>query len=107
MGFKYLASPYSHPDAAVRHDRFTYAQNAVVHLLSKREWTYSPIVHCHTLAVAHNLPMDADAWWDYNRAMLAASSGLIVLKIDGWDTSVGVAQELSYARDNNIPWSYL
>ncbi len=107
MGFKYLASPYSHPNPDVQYERYTYARNAVAHLLLKRVWTYSPIVHCHTIAAVHELPGDAAFWWEYNRAMLAASSGLIILRIEGWESSVGVAQELDYAKSINLPWSYL
>ena len=107
MGFKYLASPYSHPDLTVRGARYTYARTAVANLLAKKIWVYSPIVHCHELALAHDLPMEAEFWWEYNRTMLAASSGLLILKIDGWEESAGVKQEREYAEAIKLDWSYL
>ena len=84
----YLASQYSHPNPEVREARFKAAEAATVHLLKKRIWTYSPIVHCHALAKEYKLPGDFAFWQDYNVTMLAAARELIVLYILGWDESI-------------------
>lgn len=107
MSFEYLASPYTHEDSAVRQKRYEYARHATAQLLLERRWIYSPIVHCHDLALTHELPYEFEFWWAYNRAMLSAAKGLIILRIDGYDTSKGIAQEKAYAEANHIPWSYL
>jgi hypothetical protein len=107
MSFIYLASPYSHPDAEVRAARYLEAQNALVWLLGQRHWAYSPIIHCHPLAIGHGLPTDAAFWEDYNFAMLAAAKELMILVIPGWAESVGVNAECDFAHTHSIPVKWL
>lgn len=100
---KYLASPYSHPDPAVRQARYEQARDALAWLLKQRIWTYSPIVHCHELALVHDLPKDHLYWWAYDAEFLRHCDELIVLHVDGWKESKGVAEELQLAILLNIP----
>jgi Domain of unknown function (DUF1937) len=95
--YKYLASPYTHADSDVMENRYIQARNCTAWLLSLKIWVYSPIVHCHELAKYHELPRDADYWWEYNKAMLEPASELIVLALDGWQDSTGVAKEVGLA----------
>lgn len=95
----YLASPYSHPDPRIMHARYLAAEAACVDLLRRREWVYSPIVHCHQMALNHELPTDAGYWRDYNQAMLDKSDQLVVLCLDGWRASVGVIGEMQMWRE--------
>lgn len=103
----YLASPYSRPDAFVREQRYLQAAKATVHLLHKREWVYSPIVHCHTIAQLGDLPKDFDFWRDYNFAMLEKADKLLILRVEGWENSVGVKAEIAHASQLNKPVEYL
>jgi len=105
--FVYLASPYSHPDPFVREDRYLRAAQATTHLLKKGEWVYSPIVHCHELAKIADLPKDFTFWQNYNMAMLIRADKLLILRIEGYDQSVGIAAELSFATLKKIPVEYL
>ena len=105
MSYHYLASPYSSPDPAISAQRALAAQRATAWLLAQRIWVYSPIVHCHELALAHSLPKDFFFWRDYNFAMLERARGLIVLMIDGWRESKGVSAEISYAKELALPIS--
>jgi hypothetical protein len=43
------------------------------------------------------MPKEATFWREYNFAMIRASSRLRVLRLEGWNQSVGVKDELSYA----------
>lgn len=95
--YTYLASPYSHPSEFVREHRYIAAKAATVFLLKQSVWIYSPIVHCHELAKTSSLPKDFDYWQNYNRAMLRGATDLLVLKIEGWAESKGVAAEVKYA----------
>jgi hypothetical protein len=106
MSYIYLASPYSHPAPKVRHLRYLEAMRAVAGHLSRREWVYSPIVHCHTLAQFYKLPTDAEFWHDYNVAMLDRAYELRILTLEGWQDSAGVAGEIAYAADHFIPITY-
>lgn len=94
----YLASPYSHPDPLIRKTRFLLAEQVTAQLLIRRQWVYSPIVHCHELAMRHELPGDFEFWRDYNFAMLRRCERLIVLVIPGWSDSAGVKGEMELAR---------
>lgn len=99
-GFWYLASPYSHPTASVREARYRLAEAATAWCLRQMIWIYSPIVHCHEMAFRYSFPTDAKYWEDYNYTMLEAAQGLIVLLIDGWKDSKGIAGEVGFALAN-------
>jgi hypothetical protein len=107
MTYHYLASPYSHPNADTRERRLDAAMDATAFLLKQKLWTYSPIVHCHQLAVLHNLPTSYDFWKPYNIAMLNSAHTLLVLTIEGWDTSAGVADEIDYAHRLKLPTKFI
>jgi hypothetical protein len=65
----YLASPYSHPDPAVREQRFHAACRATAALLRAGCVVFSPIVHSHAL-VAHGVPTDWAFWQHADRRIL-------------------------------------
>ena len=47
----YVASPYTHEDPAVREERYLAALRYTAKLLANKRWCFSPIVHCHDLAL--------------------------------------------------------
>lgn len=104
--YEYLASPYSDPDPAVRQQRFEAACGFTAHLLSCRVHVFSPIVHCHPLALRHNLPKDYAFWKAFNLAFLASATRLRVLKLPGWKESTGVRGEIRAAREMGKPVKY-
>jgi hypothetical protein len=103
MTYAYLASPYTHTDAAVQHSRYEAVLKATAYLLSHHDWVYSPIVHCHELARVHNMPTDALFWRMYNEAMLAPADTLYLFNVNGLHESKGVRHELAYARTLKKP----
>lgn len=102
----YLASPYSHPDAAVREERFDAACRATAALLRSGQPVFSPIAHTHGL-VAHGLPTDWSWWEPFDREHLLRCDELAVLLLDGWRESVGVTAEIRIARELGKPVRYL
>lgn len=96
MSYLYLASPYTSSDFTKTVERYHEALDATHYLLSNKIWTYSPIVHCHSVAVIHGLPTDFAFWSEYNHLMVLNSRGLAILMIDGWQESVGVTGEVEY-----------
>jgi len=96
MSFYYLASPYTHESLEVMEGRYAAALHCLQWLIKRRIWVYSPIVHCHHVAINYVMPKDNDFWKEYNREMLDEASGLIILKIDGTAISVGVQDEIKY-----------
>lgn len=100
--YMYLASPYTGtPEVMLA--RFHEAKKALHALCHQRVWVYSPIVHCHQLALDHEMPTDFQFWLDYNHVMIEASCGIVVLGIDGWDRSKGVAEEMAFAKQIEKP----
>ena len=98
----YVASPYSHPDAAVRTARYEEACRHAARLVREGRLAYSPIVHSHPLAEL-GLPGDWSYWADHNRRMLAACDAVVVLALPGWKESRGVAAEVAIAADLGLP----
>ena len=92
----YQISPYSDSDPAVREQRFQAACAFAARLLLEGRLVYSPVVHGHPL-VQHGLPVDWSFWERYDRQHLERCDEVIVLKLAGWQESVGVQAELRHA----------
>jgi Domain of unknown function (DUF1937) len=96
MTFIYVASPYSHVDPKVRDQRYRRVAYYISSLLIQRRWCYSPIVHCHEVALTYKFPTSFEYWAEYNFAMLSAAEAMHVLTIEGWEQSIGVAAESAF-----------
>jgi len=100
--FRYLASPYSDPSEIVRELRYRAVESAVVARLHEGVHVYSPIVHCHPLAVRYDLPKDAKFWMEYNKAMIRLAWEFEVLRLPGWEESVGIKSEIAFVDSLKI-----
>jgi hypothetical protein len=103
----YLASPYSSTNPGLVQFRYTETERVTAELLMYGIPVYSPIVHCHHLATAHGIPTDAEFWYRYNMRMLSPAKKLLVLKLDGWEKSIGIRGEMDYARTHGKPIMYI
>lgn len=102
----YLASPYTHEDPAVVEERVHLACRAAVDLFRQGRFVFCPIIHCHMVA-RHGLPTDWEFWAEYARAMLARCDELLVLRLEGWEKSDGVAHEIALAKGMGKPIRYI
>lgn len=102
----YLASPYTHPDAAVREQRFREACHTAAALMRVGHVVYAPVVHGHPLA-EHGVPGDWRTWEQSGREHLARCDEVVVLVLDGWLESAGVAAEVQIAGELGKPVRYL
>lgn len=107
MSFTYLASPYSHKNRRIEVSRYRDVRRALGWMLNKGIWAYSPIVHCHHLAIAHDLPKNAEFWMDYNFSMLKSADSLTILKMDGWKESAGLNAEVLEAALLGKPFFHI
>lgn len=98
----YLASPYSDPDPAVRHERFRQVCLHGARMVREGRLVYSPIVHSHLLA-EQGLPSDWPFWAEHSRWMLSACRELVVLALPGWKESTGVSAEVELATQLGLP----
>lgn len=104
--YVYVASPYTHKDHTEMQDRYLEARRYTASLLVNGKWAFSPIVHCHDIAVDEVLPRDITYWRHYNAAMLAPAKELHVLQLDGWEKSEGVFFEIEFAQMLQKPIHY-
>lgn len=102
----YLASPYSHSDPSVRDARFHAVCQAAAELMRSGQHVFSPIAHSHPIAM-HGLPTDWSYWEVYARWHLERCDEVLVLTLDGWQESVGIAAEVRIAAELDKPVRYL
>lgn len=102
----YLASPYSHPDAAVREHRFQMACRAAARLMRDGHTVFPPICHSHPIA-QYGLPTDWSFWERQDREHLARCDEVVVLLLDGCRESRGVRAEIRLAEALGKPVRYL
>lgn len=68
---------------------------------------FSPIAHTHGILTKCGMPNGWNYWEKFDREFIERSECVIVLKIDGWDTSKGVAAEIRIAEEAGIPVEYM
>ena len=103
----YLATPYTHPLPEVMESRFHAACRIAGKLMAEGDIVFCPIAHTHPIAVRCDLPRDWAYWQRYDREMIAHASKVLVVKMDGWDTSRGIAGEVAIARELGIPVEFM
>lgn len=107
MSFTYLASPYTHPDPAVRIRRFEEVCLIASRLMATGEAIFCPIAHSHPIDVAEGLPQTTGFWMSQDIPILRHAAKVKVLMLDGWDASKGIAAELKVAASLGIPIEYI
>ena len=104
---KYLATPYSHPDPAVKQRRFEIACSEALRLMIEGHVVFSPIAHSHAIETVTNQSNPHEFWMRQDFHILSKCDTLVILLIDGWDQSRGVREEIEYALLWGIPLVYL
>lgn len=102
----YLACPYNHSSSEVRAGRYTLVTKVAANLISRGHTVFSPITHSHPIA-EHGLPGGWDYWQTFDRIILSVCGKLWVLKLDGWDRSEGVREEIKTAEEMRLEIRYL
>ena len=97
----YLACPYSHKKEEVRLFRFQQANRAALYLMKKGNIVFSPISMSHPVAVQEELPLDWEFWGVFDESFIEWCELLMILKLDGWEKSVGISNERRIAKELN------
>lgn len=93
----YLASPYSHPDPAVREARYVAVTKQMARMVAQGLIVFGPITMSHPVEVIGRMPPAPTAWWlDFDKAFMDACAECQVLKLPGWENSTGVQFEIGY-----------
>lgn len=108
MSLTYLASPYTHAEAVVRHQRFKLACEVAARMMMYGECVFSPIAHSHPIEQTGVIRCPDHAFWmKQDRAILKHADKLAVLMLDGWKDSKGVQEEIATATAMGIPIEYV
>lgn len=97
----YLAAPYSHPDRAVLEQRMEVFRQVSNRLNERGLYCTSPLYN-HFLGMSGTW----EVWKAYSELQLRSCVGLWVLKLDGWEESVGVLAEISLAQELGLQISW-
>src|SRR4051794_32448326 len=95
----YLACPYTHPDAGVRHARFAAANEAAADLIRRGLIVYSPITMTHPIDLIlaeDGATLGSEYWVAFDESFMIHCSEIVVLTIPGWERSSGVRREIKF-----------
>lgn len=95
----YLACPYSSPKSEIREFRYQEVCKVAASLMKQGFLVFSPIAHSHyiTLFFGKNA-ISFDFWREFDLRMLGYCDELWILKLDGWEESVGIKAEIEFAK---------
>ena len=106
----YLGCPYSldgqatEKQMAKRYEQVTRCANI---LFRTGLNVYSPISMHHNIQKHNPIKMTTRDWLQLDYEYLRHSEMLYVLKIDGWDKSLGLLSEIEFAQERKIPIVYI
>lgn len=104
---EYLATPYTHKSRQVMDLRAVISDIIACELTNQGRLIYAPISSWHHVACKYTMPTDAKFWEELNLSFLARCEKLVVIMTPGWDISVGVADEINFAKKHDIEIEYL
>ena len=102
----YIASPFSHEDPEIKIQREADAKRAEAFINDTYSGVraYSPIAETADQERRGVVPQEG--WYLYDFSELDKSDILVVLMLDGWENSIGVALEIAFALGKRIPIYY-
>lgn len=112
----YLASPYSVKAklslamaAKLRKQRFENVCRYAAKLMKEGELVFCPIAHSHPIEVIgmQGEVNSGDFWLKQDFAVLQFCKELRVYMMEGWEESDGVRREIEFAKELNIPITYV
>ena len=98
----YIASPYSHPCPEVRAGRVSAVRQCVVDMIKEFPAVvpFSPVLYSSDLQADIETP--PEGWYRFGLGFLRKADKLILLKLEGWQQSVGMAIEIAFAKAQGI-----
>lgn len=101
----YVASPYSHPDPAIRKERYDLAVKSAKTLTRLGYSAFVPIAYdgLWDLDPTYTVDHSWSFWEKIDLPILDRCSALVLFEIPGWEKSQGVAGELEHCEKMGIP----
>jgi hypothetical protein len=104
----YVAAPYTHADPAVVKQRMLDFAKVMSTLIAQGEHPVSPLMNHFLVDYAEtDFPLTWEYWQEYSYSLLSVSKELLVITMDGWEQSTGVAAEIEMAKQLNLPIRYV
>jgi len=102
----FLSIPYNHPDPEVIEARMVVLYKAIGHFMGLG---LVPIAPCTNHAVLKHVPLPTEwAYWQmYSETLLGLCGKMVIIRLEGWETSTGVTGEIAYCKANGIPVDYI
>lgn len=97
----YLASPYSHKDPLVETLRYEAVSYIASKLILEGYTVIEPIGSCFDKSLKYDMPGGYEYWQKRDRKYISLCDGIIIVTMKGWEESIGVSDEISYARNKN------
>lgn len=102
-GYFYLASPYSKHPKGMEY-AFRAVSAAAAHLIKSGIPVFCPIAHSHPIAKYGSIPAEShDIWLPADEPLMRAATGIIVCKLEGWESSYGVNYEIDVFTEQGKP----
>ena len=103
----YLATPYTSKDKITMVIRYEAAVEVAANLIKKGYIVFSPIVHCHPIAVIYNLPRDYTFWSTYNASFILRWAQMLYVEcLEGWEESESIKFDTAIAHAAGISVRY-
>ena len=103
---EYLACPYHHDNPFIKQERFLQSCIVAAKLIDQGRIIFSPISHSHPIS-QFTKENNHELWLRQDTPFLWVADRLLVLKLDGWRESRGVAFEVSHFKTNGKPIEWL
>jgi hypothetical protein len=106
-GYWYLASPYSKYQAGIDAAWKDVCQQAGL-VIQSGVPVYSPIAHTHPIAIYGNIdPYAHSIWLPADLPLMQNAKGLVVCKMQGWEESYGIEEEIKEFEKAGKPIVYM
>ena len=100
----YLACPFSAPDPEVRKARVATIAKITAGLIAEGHIVFSPVAYTAEIQKHADPPA---GWYNFTLRQLAACTHLLVVKLDGWQKSLGIKLEIAFAKGAGMPIEYM
>ncbi len=102
----YLAAPYNDYDKAVIQDRMEKIYSVIARYTKEGTHVITPLF-MHEVVTRHEIAGDYVFWEKYCLNLLWRCDKMLVLRLEGWDTSRGVLGEIEFCEKHNILVEYI
>jgi hypothetical protein len=104
---EYLAIPYSDNNSEIMDFRAAVSDYIFSELAKEGRIVYAPISSCHSIAKKYGLPRTFEFWKKMCIEFVSSVHKIIVIKLPGWQSSVGLTAERKLAQQLGLKIEYM